>query len=162
MSRNRKLLLVGGVLLVICAALSIGYVYLSNLSFDFLESGGCLGDEPYSEQTIEQAGNFTLPESARNLNATSRAWQDCLVYVTFEMDASDLDEFLETTYVAAPLTMTSTLSGFDDFAYGHWGLNRKQLYFYGGGGNGSSEGQYIAIDASDAETYKVYLISVLL
>jgi hypothetical protein len=107
-------------------------------------------------------GNFTLPVSARNLNATSKAWQDCLVYLDFEMDASELEDFLATTYISEPLTMTGTLSGFDEFAYERWELDRSKQYLYGAGGDGSSEGQYIAIDTDDPENYKVYLISLLI
>jgi hypothetical protein len=90
------------------------------------------------------------------------AWQDCVVYVDFEMRASELNDFLISTYVSEPLTMTNILIGFNSDDYAHWGLDRSKRYLYGGGSNGSSEVQYIAIDTDDPENYKVYLISLLL
>lgn len=63
---------------------------------------GCLGKQPYQNQLIEQLGRFKLPQSARNIAVSSKGFQDCVVYVNFDIDKADLASFLKSAKLVGP------------------------------------------------------------
>jgi hypothetical protein len=167
---NRRKVLIH-ILLVLGVMLSVGAVLtlillnsatasLGNwLSYD----GGCLGSEPYSNQVIEQMGRFELPNSAQHINATSEAFQDCFIFVSFEMDVADFEAFPATTHISSPLVFTNHLTGFDNLPLElNWNFETGKNYLYGRGSNGSQEYQSIAVDTENPSTYTVYIITALL
>jgi hypothetical protein len=153
----------GGIALGILLILVLLNGAAASLGSWISDNPGCIGNEPYSNQMIEQMGRFRLPQSAREIVATSEAWQDCFVYVSFEFDSSDLPKFLESTFVLPPLTLTNHVLGFDNLPSElEWEFDADRNYLYGTGNNGNGEYQTVAVDTENPNSYVVYIITGLL
>lgn len=157
---------VGGVLAGCAAANPAGEAMLTpSGESGIFSTGGCLGDAPYSEPTIEQRGHLKFPPSVHHLRANSAAsWEDCIIFVSFEMAVDDLQPLLDSTAVSSlEEKKGSDLSSFKDLLQSDadWTFDDKRPYRYGEGHNGLTT-QYIVIDQSDSEFCRVYLITWLM
>lgn len=167
--RHNELLLVSVVFGIVGLAAYIAvYALLGGPGeASLLDTGGCLGAEPYAEERIEQRANLRFPPSMENLSAESVAWQDCIVYVSFEMAASDLDAFLASTDVAELVPAQRVhVNKFAAMATGpllDWTFDVEGNYRYGAGqGESNLQYQEILVEESDAETYRVYVVTLLM
>lgn len=166
----KKIALFAIMTLMICGGLYLAGVYViahafsgvaELYGFDDPEELGCL--EKKDKSHIEARANITLPPSARNISARSIAFQECSVYVSFDMDAVDLETFLPSTYVSElkPI-MGSDLRGFNT-PLKAWSFESDRQYLYGEGHDeGFREYQEIVIDRISSELYTVYVITDLL
>jgi hypothetical protein len=164
--RFRKWLLITVIILGICGvvlSVTIHYVSQSLGTFELFKNYGCLGGTPYKHSEIERRGRFKLPASYRNLDASSIAWQDCVIYIKFEMDAAELPMLLKSTYISKSLTQTTNPSSFSNIPPElNWNLAPSGKYLEGEGNNGREEYQEIVVDVTNPDHYIVYLITALL
>ncbi len=111
----RKILLAFGVVVTICGVMSLIGLYIIAESIGTLGEwlsydGGCLEwwGGPTDPAAIEEGANLILPPSTENLFAHSVAFQDCFVFVSFDMASADLDSFLTSTYVSELSSVTGS------------------------------------------------------
>lgn len=166
----RKITLFAIVPLMICGGLYLAGVYVVAHAFSGIaefydghdpEELGCL--EKKDRSHIEARANITLPASARNLTARSIAFQDCSVFVSFDMDPADLETFLASTYVSElKILIGSDLRDFNT-PLKAWSFVMSRQYLHGEGHDeGFREDQEIVIDRISPELYTVYVITLLL
>ncbi len=131
------------------------------------EEGGCLPADagPDNPGAVEQVAKLKLPPSTTNLFAHSTAFQDCFVFVSFEMHPDELDEFLTSTSVTAlDSVIGSELTYFINLMGDkvNWAFDSQATYLYGEGSSDDNfPPQLIVVDPSDPTLYKVYMIALL-
>jgi hypothetical protein len=171
-NRLKKIIIIFSAIVMICAvAFLIGlYIFAESmegigdyLSFD----GECIGQwSPDNPTAVEQSANLTLPPSATNLFADSTAFQDCFVFVSFDMAATDLETFLASTYVSeldrvtgsqlTPLISNLIQNDVD------WSFDNEATYLYSRGSHESNlVSQTIVIANPDSDIYTVYVVTFL-
>ncbi|MBZ0297773.1 MAG: hypothetical protein K8L99_34780 [Anaerolineae bacterium] len=130
--------------------------------------GGCLSwwGGPDDPAAIETGAHLSLPSSTENLFAHSVAFQDCFVFVSFTMVATDLDPFLASTYVSELESVTGSQLGTFTSLLGSdvdWHFVDERTYLYGeGSSNLGGVSQYIAIEVMSPMLYKVYVVTFLM
>lgn len=169
MNKKLKNILIASsiVLVPVCIVVGIGLLIffdaIAGIADALSYGGGCLGTAPYQQQTIEKMGNFRFPVNAENISAYTQGFQDCEIYVRFEMASSELDSFIKSTHVIEPLELTDHPSEFDRLPGLHvdWKFPREKVYLYGAG-SVVAETQWIAIDTTNPDRFVVYIITWLL
>lgn len=169
MNKRLKRILIGIGIITVLVGILVGvgwYIFAGAIAGfgEYLASeGGCLGGRPYQRQAIEERGNFQFPPSAENISAYTYGFQDCEIYVRFEMASSELDFFIKSTHVTEPLELTDHPSAFDRVPRLHldWEFPRNKVYLYGTEGE-PGIGQWIAIDTTNSDRFVVYIITLLL
>lgn len=171
----KRVLTAIGITISICGVVSALGLYalgqaVSGMGEWLSYEGSCLdwwggADDP---SAIEVGANIILPESTDNLFADSIAFQDCTVYVSFEMAVNDMDAFLASaSYVSELQPVTEwELIQFTRFVgtNAEWSFDSSDLtYLYGEGSSDTGlEAQYILVEHGTHDTYIVYIVSLLL
>jgi hypothetical protein len=121
----------------------------------------CLGSTDPEVERIEQTASLKLPTSAKHLFVHTIAFQDCTVYIRFEMSADDLTTFLSSTYVSELKPKLGSSISFTEMDI-DWLFDAETEYLYGEGHNETDmEYHTIIIDTRDPETYIVYVQTFL-
>ncbi len=170
-SKLRKILVAMAITLSVCAFASLLglYVFAQSISSigDWLAyDSGCLEwwGGPDDPAAVEEGANLILPPSTKNLSARSVAFQDCIVFVNFDMAPDDLDSFLASTDVSKLDSIAgSGLGEFTNLIQNdvNWTFDDDRVYLYGKGGDSNRSWQYIVIDQTTTGGYKVYVIHFL-
>jgi hypothetical protein len=111
----------------------------------------CVDGGPGTAAIFRNAGTdlFTFPGSASNIESNCTAFQSASIRVWFEMDAGDLDPFLDSMrWDVRPLTSASAPPSFGS-------PRRNATYLYGEHAE-HIEGARVWIDASQAR-YRVFV-----
>ena len=167
---RRILLILGGVgaLCTLVAAFGL-YALLQTLDFSglgewFSYDGECVGVG--SSAAIEEVAKLTLPATADNVFARSvyAGRGDCIVFVSFDMEAGELDTFIASTWVSSVAPMSDPalleLRGIlqNDV---DWTFNSDTEYLYGRGHQASSSTQSIVLETISPNRYSVYVVMTL-
>jgi len=145
--------IVGGALLtiVVCGALIYVAFMVSGLLLMFYITlpTPCVDGGPGSPATYGGTHLFTFPESAANIHSSCTTWQSAEIDVWFEMDADELEPFLDSMrWDVRPLVSTDEPPSFGN---PRW----NATYLYGTYSN-YPEGGSVWIDTSRTP-YRVYV-----
>lgn len=122
---------------------------------------GCLGEMPYSRETVERMARVSLPENAGDLIVETSGLQDCEIFLSFKIHPDDLDNFLRSTFVETPLRRERPPSYFDHVPPSlAWTLKDVDTHLIGEGER-NGERQYIAVDTKALLVYTVYFATFL-
>jgi hypothetical protein len=112
-----------------------------------------------SQVTLENAAHFTFPSSAANIESQCFFWQAADEFIWFNIAPSDLNSFVDSTYIQRQLTAAA-----EPPPFGPYLRNPASAYVYGEvtvdglGANGTGVViQRLWIDASDSRHYKIAL-----
>lgn len=154
-SRSRQLVVVVTLIIVVAVIAPIFLCsYVSMLGVKSMTSG-C---EPTALKELETAGSFTLPPSAKNLKSGCFGMQGWDGYAEFEMLPADLDAFVASTKLNAPLALNEAPKAFalatpasqaKSYLHGRFDsyVSKTDTTYY----------QELLVDTSDTSTYLVYL-----
>lgn len=171
--RFRRTLLILGGIGASCALLAAFGLYVLLQTLDFSALGEWLSYDGEcvrlgSSAAIEEGANLTLPATADNVFTRSVyvGRGDCIVFVSFDMDAGELDAFIASTWVSSVAPMRNPelfeLRGIlqNDV---DWTFNSETEYLYGKGQSApnSTSTQQIAIETIAPDIYRVYVVVTL-
>jgi hypothetical protein len=127
----------------------------------FSSASSCIGSSPYSSQRVETVAQVTFPDTISNFRAESLALQDCIIYVSFHINASEFQEFLASTDISVNLTERPPTDSFLDAPSTlGWNLEHERNYLFGEGSNNRGH-QYLLVDSRLPSIYLIYFIVTL-
>ena len=169
--RFRRILLILGAVGASCTLIAVFGLYALLQALDFSALGEWLSYDGEcfglgSSAAIEERANLTLPTSADNVFARSvyAGRGDCIVFVSFDMDAGELDAFIASTWVSSVARMSEPelrhLRGIlqNDV---DWMFYSETEYLYGKGQSAPDTTQHIVIETIALGTYRVYVVMTL-
>jgi hypothetical protein len=111
----------------------------------------------------ESGEYFMLPSSARDIQRHCvGATRSYTHWVRFQMDPTDLEPFLKSTFIEMPLSSSTLPQGLGSLGRlldkAGWAVNTNIPYL-AGGGEKLLDKQIIFIDASSQDQYIVYLVT---
>lgn len=171
--RFRRILLILGAVGILCTLVAVFglYAFLQALDFSALGEWYSYDEECVgvgSSAAIEEWANLTLPTSADNVFARSvyAGRGDCIVFVSFDMDARELDTFIASTWVSSVAPMSEPeLRHLREILQNDvdWAFNSETEYLYGKGQSApyTTSTQHIVIKTIALGTYRVYVVMTL-
>ena len=153
--------LVGACLIQAGVMISVTQHFFSQFDSIATNPASCDGIPNQARPQIEKRAWLKFPKSAQNVSVWAEGFQDCIIYVRFEMLPTDFTPLIQTTLVRLPLSSKYPWPPMFYYepqeAPPGWNLNMSS--FLAGEGTKSVYYQGILINKDDPNKYTVYVIT---